>query len=319
MGTVLITGGTGFIGKYIARSLADAGEKVLITHRRYFSTPRLLADIMESKVKAVRCDVMDFPELMRVIRDNGVDSIVHTANISNYEAPISTCIQTNVMGTINVLEAAAIAGIKKLTYISSSSIAAAHGPGESSMEVESESVNIVSLGAGVVPPSKKVGEVLSIYYGANFNFQVAIVRPGLVYGPYGEGGVANLKELREVMEGVTMGKPVNLPEKSINDPVGLVYVRDVAAGTALVHRASKNQHRVYSIAEEKPTSWGEIAEIIKEAVPKAKITFGKSSQPARERLLPEKLNITSEFGFKPKYGMREGLGELIEWYQSGRP
>ena len=319
MGTVLVTGGAGFLGKYIARSLADAGDKVLITYRRSFSTPRLLADIMESKVKAVRCDVTDLPELVRVIRDHGVDSIVHAANISNYEAPIYTCLQTNIAGTINVLEAAAIGSVKKVTYISSSSIATSHGPDGSATEVESESVNIVSPPVGVVSPSKKVGEVMSLYYGATFGFQVAIVRPGLIYGPYGEGGVRNLKELREVMEGVTAGKPVNLPDIGKDDPVGLVYVRDVGACTALVHRAPKNQHRVYYIAEDKPSSWKEIEAIVKESVPGAKITFGKSSQPARNRALPEKLNMLSEFGFKPKYGIREGLRELIEWYQSGRP
>ena len=84
MGTVLVTGGAGFLGKHVARSLADAGEQVVITYRRYFTAPQLLSDIMESKVKAARCDVTDLPELSRVIRDYGVDSIVHLANTNNY-------------------------------------------------------------------------------------------------------------------------------------------------------------------------------------------------------------------------------------------
>lgn len=154
MGTVLVTGGAGFIGKYIARSLADAGEQVVITYRRYFSAPGLLADVMESRVKAARCDVLDLPELTRVIRDHEIDSIVHAAHISNYEGTIYQAMQTNVLGTINVMEAAAIGSVKKVTYISSVGVQGS----------ESESIPISSPAVGVVTPSKKVGEVLSLYY-----------------------------------------------------------------------------------------------------------------------------------------------------------
>ncbi len=85
MGTVLVTGGAGFLGKYVARSLADAGEQVVITYRRYFQVPQLFSDVMESRVKAVRCDIMDLPELSRVIRDHGVDSIINAVVVNNYD------------------------------------------------------------------------------------------------------------------------------------------------------------------------------------------------------------------------------------------
>ncbi len=316
MGAVLITGGVGFLGKHLARSLAEAGDTAIITYRRSFRTPELLADIMDSHVKAVRCDVLDFPELTRVIRDYGVDSVIHMAHLSNYEAPIYSCLQTNVMGTINLLEAAAIGAVKKVTYISSSSITS-HGPGESSA-LEAETVPIISPATGVVPPSKKVGEILVTYYGATFGFPVAIVRPGMFYGPYGESEIGSAKVLKDILEGALAGKPVNLPETSLKQPVNLVYVRDVAAGIALVHRAAQNQHRVYCIDGERPSNWEEIAEIIAKHIPNAKITFGGTNQGLGARSLPDNLNLATEFRFRPQYGMKEGLLELIEWYQKGR-
>ncbi|MFC1992012.1 NAD-dependent epimerase/dehydratase family protein [Chloroflexota bacterium] len=316
MGTVLVTGGAGFLGRHVARSLADAGEQVVITYRRYFSAPQLLSDIMESKVKAVRCDLNDLPELSRVIRDHSVDSIVHAATVSNYEATIYTCLQNNILGTINVMEAAAIGSVKKVTYISSGQ--ALVGPERRAAESEAESVPIASPAFGDTPPSKKCGEVLSLYYGATFGISIVIVRPGLLYGPYGEAQIRNLKELREIMEGVVAGKPVDLPDIGKEDQLTLTYVRNSAAGIALVHRAPQNQHLVYNTADQKPYTWGEIAEIIKELVPGSTITFGKSSQPARAQLPPEKLNIVSEFGYKPKYGLREALQEYIDWHKNGR-
>ena len=318
MGTVLVTGGAGFLGRYIARGLADKGEQVMITYRRSFRTPEVLSDVMGSRVKAVRCDVLDFPELARIIRDNNVDSIVHAAHVSNYEATIFSCLQTNIVGAINVMEAASMARVKKVTYISSSSIAM-HGPADSSIGLESEQVPIVSAPTSVVSPSKKIGEVLVNYYGATFGFGVAIIRPGLIYGPYTDTEIGSPGTLKVILEGVIAGKPVSLPDISKNEKVSMVYVRDVAECVALAHEAPKNQHRVYSIDADRTTTWEEIDRIIKDSIPGAKITFGKPNQPPRARDLPENLNITSEFGFKPGFGIKEGLREIIDWYQKGKP
>lgn len=318
MGIVLVTGGAGHLGVYVARSLADAGEQVVITYRRSFRVPQLLSDIMESRVKAVRCDVMDLPELSRVIRDHGVDSIVHLANMSNYEGTIYTCLQNNLQGTINVMEAAAIGSVKKVTFMSSSTIT--RGPGGLT-GAEDEMVNIASSAVSVIPPSKKAGEVLSLFYGATFGTPVIIVRTGgNFWGPFKEGPIGHAGVLRDIMEEVVVkGKPIDLPDLNQKDQFRIIFVRDMADGIALVHSASKNQHRVYCITEKNPTSWGEIAEYIKEFVPGSKITFGKSGVPSSAHALPKELNITSEFGFKPKCGLKEGLREYIQWYQNGRP
>ncbi|MFC1992140.1 NAD-dependent epimerase/dehydratase family protein, partial [Chloroflexota bacterium] len=240
MGTVLVTGGAGFLGKHVVRSLADAGEQVVVTYRRYFQAPQLFSDVMGSKIKAVRCDIMDLPELSRVIRDHGVDSIVNVANISNYEASIYQCLQNNILGTINVMEAAAIGSVKKVTYMSSSTIGA-----------EDEIVPIASPAGGVVQPSKKCAEVLSLYYGATFGISVIVVRnAGNIWGTYGQSEISQnaMKLLRDIMEGVTTGKPVDLPDVSKDRQFRLTHVRDLADGISVVHLAPRNQHLVYCVA-----------------------------------------------------------------------
>lgn len=316
MGIVLVTGGTGFLGKHVARSLADAGEQVVITYRRSFNSPQLLSDVMGSRVRAARCDVSDLPELSRVIRDYGVDSIVHTAHISPYEGSLYQMMDTNIQGTINVMEAAALGSVKKVTYVSSHTVS--YGPEGSYLGAEAESVYITSDGMAN-SACKKVGEVLSLLYGATFGIPVTIVRPGEFFGTYCESEVGHNRTLRDILEGMVTGKPVNLPHTNREEQFRLIYVRDCAAAISLVHSASEAKQRVYCINEEKITSWGEIAELVKEFVPSLTITFGESSSPARRQLISEELGITSEFGFRPKYGLKEGLREYIEWYQNGRP
>ncbi|MFC1992014.1 NAD-dependent epimerase/dehydratase family protein, partial [Chloroflexota bacterium] len=261
-----------------------------------------------------------------VIRDHGVDSIVHVAHTSNYEAPIYTCLQNNVLGIINVMEAAAIGSVKKVTYMSAGSVVGGQEGYSGKLEDEFVPIGIPAGSANstssVIGPSHKCGEVLVAYYGATFGISVAMVRGGGggFWGLYREGPIGNAAVLGDIMEQVVTGKPVDLPNVGKEQKFRLSYGRDIGAAISVVHLAPKNQHLVYVIPGGEPTSWGEIDEIIKELVPGAKITFGKSERPAREeRPLPEEMNITSEFGFKLKYGIKEALRELTEWYQKGRP
>jgi nucleoside-diphosphate-sugar epimerase len=316
MGTVLVTGGTGFIGRHTARSLADAGEQVVVTYRRSFQEPKLFSDVTGPKVKAVRCDALDIPELQRVIRNNDIDSVVHFTHISNYEGSIYQAMQTNVMGLVDLLEVAASAFVKKVTYISS--IGATSSP-EGSTGAEEELVNIVSPPTGVVTPSKKVGEILSLFYGATFDIPVIIARPGGVsYGPYSESQLDHTRILRPILEGVLAGQPVHLPEINGDDQLRLVDVRDTAAGITVVHRAPSNKYRLYCIGGGKPTSWNEIVAILKELIPGSTVNFGRNAEPARVNAMPDELRIEKEFGFKPQYELKEGLRDYIEWYKGGK-
>ena len=310
MGTVLVLGGTGSLGTHLARTLADAGEKVVVTYRRSYHVPQLLSDIMESKVKTVRCDVMALPDLSRAIRDHGVDSIIHAVNSMphNDDGTEYTCLQTNIMGVINTMEAAAIGSVKRVTYMSGGDMTMSSGEGEM--------VPIFPGSAG-----KKCGEILSLYYGAMYGMSVVIVRGnGHFWGTYNYDKHRPQTILRHIVEGSVTGKPVDLPNVGREEKVGLLYLGDIAAGITLLHLAPKPQRRVYVVPGGKITSWGEIAGIVKEFVPGSTINFGRSDIPDREPdPLPEVLAITSEFGFKPKYGLKGGLREYIEWYKRGQP
>jgi nucleoside-diphosphate-sugar epimerase len=319
MGTVLVAGGTGFIGKHTARCLADAGEQVVVTYRRQsFTPPKIFADVWESKIKAARCDVLDVPQIVRVMRDYHVDSIVDFSHISNYEGTIYQAMQINVLGLVNMLEAAAMASVRKFTYISSvGATAGADGPPTG---IEEEVVNIASPPVGLVTPSKKVGEVLSLYYGSTFKFPVLVVRPGGVsYGPYSESQLDATKMLRPMIERALAGKVINMPELKRNSPLNLHHVGDTAAGIAAVHTAPTNQYRLYCVEGGPPTTWGEVAGIVMEVIPGAVINLGDGGEPPAMQPHPHQLRINQEFGFRPKYSIRDGLKQYIEWYRTGQP
>jgi UDP-glucose 4-epimerase len=318
MGTVLVTGGAGFLGTHLASSLVNAGEQVVLTYRRSYRVPQLLSDIMESKVKAVRCEVQDLPELLRVIRDYGVDSIVHAAMVAEYSGTIYTGMQTNIIGTINVMEAAAIGSVKRVTFVSSEAIRDIGTPEGFYMGFEQENVHIDSC-ANSHPAAKKCGEIISLLYGAAYGISVRIVRPGHSWGPYVQQiKRGDLGMIRDIVEGAAKGKAVDLPNVASDTHVRGRYIVDACRAIALVHTAPNAQHLVYSVAEEKPYTWGEIADTVKELVPESRVTFGQSG-PLGDQEVVKELRITSELGFKPKYNLRSGLREYIDWYKNGQP
>jgi nucleoside-diphosphate-sugar epimerase len=318
MGTVLVVGGTGFIGKHTARCLADAGEQVVVTYRRQsFTPPKIFADVWESRIRAARCDVLDLPQVMRVVRDYRVDSVVDFSHISNYEGTIYQAMQINVMGLVNVLEAAAISSVRKFTYVSSAgATAGADGPPTG---IEEEVVNIASPPVGLVTPSKKVGEVLSLYYGSTFKFPVVIVRPGGVsYGPYAESQLDSTKMLRPMIEDALAGKAVNMPELKRLSPLNLHHVSDTAAGITVLHTAPTNQYRLYCVEGGPLTTWGEVANILMELIPGAVINLGDGGEPSAVQPHSQQLRISKEFAFRPRYSIRDGLKQYVEWYRGGQ-
>ena len=114
---ILITGGMGFIGLHLAYHLANRGEKTLLLGPRAVEPPSFLASFWDNAVKGVSGDILDLPNLLKLIKEHSVDSIIHAANIKS--GSLYKILRINLEGTANVLEAARIFDLRRLTFISS--------------------------------------------------------------------------------------------------------------------------------------------------------------------------------------------------------
>ncbi len=123
--------------------------------------------------------------------------------------------------------------------------------------------------------------------------------------------------IREIAKGAAAGKPVDSPHVARETRVRGRYIVDSGRAIALVHTTPNPQHLVYSVEEERPYTWGEIADTVKELVPACTVTFGQSG-PVGDHEVINELRITTELGFKPKYNLRKGLLEYIDWYRNGQ-
>jgi len=122
--------------------------------------------------------------------------------------------------------------------------------------------------------------------------------------------------IRDIVEGAAKGTALHFPNVARETHVRGRYIVDTGRAIALVHTTPHPQHLVYSIEEERPYTWGEIADTVGELVPGSAVTF--AGVAPRDQEVFEALRITTELGFKPKYNLRKGLQEYINWYRNGQ-
>ncbi len=166
---VLVTGGSGFIGRHVVSELTADGAQVRVVDLKPHPDPR---------VDIVIGDIADREVLDRAL-DGGCQSIVHLAAVTSVlrslEHPVLTY-QTNVAGTANVLEAGRAAGVTSLAFASTNAVT---GPMEAPKISERDALRpLTPYGS-----TKAAGEMLMSAYTASYGLRCACIRLTNVYGP----------------------------------------------------------------------------------------------------------------------------------------
>jgi dihydroflavonol-4-reductase len=215
MATALVTGGTGFLGSHIAKALTDAGHTVRIL-RRQRSPLDLVAGL---PVEHAIGDVMDVRSLDAAMR--GCDWVFHVAAVSDYwRANRTRLYLVNVNGTINVLEAAKRANVRRVVFTSSGAAVGSRTDADGNSKPADESIPF-NMPAAQFPygHSKYLAEQ-EIHRAVGQGQDVVIVNPAVVLGP----GDLNLISGSLIVEVANGGVPVYPP-----GGVTVIDVRDVAA------------------------------------------------------------------------------------------
>jgi nucleoside-diphosphate-sugar epimerase len=122
---ILITGGGGFLGLNIARSLVNKGQEVLLVQRHAIQPHPILAPYWDKQVKQAAGNVLDWPFLFGLIREYSIESIIHgafdTGTVTRPEtmkAGLHQLVQVELEGSKNLLEMARNAGLRRMIFIS---------------------------------------------------------------------------------------------------------------------------------------------------------------------------------------------------------
>jgi UDP-glucose 4-epimerase len=315
---ILITGGLGFLGCNLAMVLCERGEHVLLTSNRNTEVPPLIAPFKGKKLAVAPLDIMSLEKLSAVIGAYGVKSIVHAAVRSEKgNTTLHQALDVNVTGTINVLEAAHRAGIKRVLFISSEAVY--QGMTQTIPFGEEEKLFITS--DRFVPGTKKAGEILCLMYSQHYPVEAVSIRLTRVYGPLYKG-VRNLPG--HMVEKAARGLAIELGSYDPAEAHDFIYAKDAARALALLLQATSLRHRIYNVGYGRLTSMGEFAEAIKKCNADAEVHLGDSGGPLTSTKTPMDIQacvdisrLRDETGFTPEYDPFRAVEHYLEWARHG--
>ncbi|MGB4660456.1 MAG: NAD-dependent 4,6-dehydratase LegB [Mobilitalea sp.] len=308
---VLVTGADGFIGSHLTESLLEQGYDVkAFTFYNSFNTWGWLDTLPKDKLKQIEIfsgDIRDPNGVYEAM--TGVEQVFHLAALIaipfSYHSPDSY-VDTNIKGTLNVLQAARKLDTKRVLITSTSEVygTAQYVPIDEKHPFQGQSpYSATKIGADRLAES---------FY-RSFNMPVTIVRPFNTYGPRQSARAVIPTIISQLLAGIEEIKLGSLtPTRDFN------YCLDTANGFIEIAKSDKTIGEEINIATQQEISIGELAaEIIAQINPKARIICEE------ERLRPEKSEVNRLLGsnakiksltsWSPKYTLSEGISETIEW------
>lgn len=311
MKKVLVTGADGFIGSHLTESLLEQGYDVkAFTYYNSFNTWGWLDSFPKEKLDEIEIfsgDIRDPNGVREAMK--GVDQVFHLAALIaipfSYHSPDSY-VDTNIKGTLNVLQAARDLETERVLVTSTSEVygTAQYVPIDEKHPFQGQSpYSATKIGADRIAES---------FY-RSFEMPITIVRPFNTYGPRQSARAVIPTIITQLLSGKEQIKLGSLtPTRDFN------YVKDTAQGFIEISKSEKTIGEEINIATQNEISIGELAEeLIRQINPKAQIICDE------QRLRPEKSEVNRLLGsnekikrltsWEPKYSFSEGLAETIEF------
>lgn len=314
MATILVTGADGFIGSHLVEELVKKGYQVkAFVFYNSFNTwgwlDTLDKSIMES-VKIFQGDIRD-PHGVKTAMW-GVDAVFHLAALIaipfSYHSP-DAYVDTNIKGTLNVLQAARECGNIRTLVTSTSEVygTAQYVPIDEKHPYQGQSpYSATKIGADRLAES---------FY-RSFELPVTIVRPFNTYGPRQSARAVIPTIITQLLSGYEEIKLGSLtPTRDFN------YVKDTANGFIAMYESDQTIGQEINIATQKEISIGQLAEeLIRQINPNTKIIWDEQrKRPVNSevnRLLGSNEKIKKLTSWQPRYTFEEGLAETIEFFRN---
>ncbi len=302
---ILVTGGAGFIGSHIADAYIGLGHNVFIIDNMSSGTN----DFINPKAKYYKADIRD-KSIDKIIEENKIEVINHHAAQINLRSSVldpQNDAEINVLGSINLLQAALKAGVKKIIFASSGG--AIYGEDDKLPVSEEHTVNPRSP-YGI---NKLAVEKYLYYYKTVHGIDYTILRYANAYGPrqnaHGESGVVAIfsNKFLKNEEAVINGDGMQSRD--------YVYISDIVKANILALGVTKFD--IYNIGTGKETSVNYIFNKLNEfAGTSFKEVHGppKAGEQRRSALSYQRIN--NEFGWKPETDVAAGLKQTFEFFSS---
>lgn len=315
---ILVTGADGFIGSHLVEHLAGNGHDVraFVLYNSFGSRGWLDSTQLARNVEFVAGDVRDVQSVRAAMR--GCQVVLHLAALISipysYQAPESY-LDTNVRGTMNVLQAARDLEVERVVHTSTSEV---YGTARFVPITEDHPLQ----GQSPYSASKIAADQMATAYFSSYQVPVAIMRPFNTYGPRQSARAVIPTVISQIAGGARMLRLGALhPTRDFN------YVGDAVRAFVATAEADDAVGEVINIGSNYEISIGDTARLIAEVM-NVQVSVEMDAERLRpqasevERLWADNTKARRVLGWEPEYGGREGLRRGLEktvaWFRDER-
>ncbi len=314
MKTIIVTGCAGFIGGKVSEQLLKNNDRVIgIDNMNDYYDPALKEWRLQSLKKYdgfsfVKADISDFPATRKLFAGKKIDAVINLAARAGVRASVSDpwiYLDTNVKGTLNLLECCKEFNTKKFVLASTSSLY-----GFNKMPFLEDSPTDSPLAP--YSATKKSAEALCYSYHYLYGIDITIPRYFTVYGPAGRPDMSIFIFIKNIDNGTPV--PVFGDGKQQRD---FSYIDDIADGTIRCLRDVG--YEIFNFGNDKPVELMYVINMIeKELGKKAFIEFSPR-HPADVVATWANINKSrTKLGWEPKTSIEEGIKNTVAWYMENR-
>ena len=313
---ILITG-AGLIGSNAARHAVDNGHKAALFD---LSPNRDYVDKIVGRDKAgiVAADMRDLPALLSALEKFNVDTIVHTAGLigSRVQENSYTGATNNILGTINILEAARLRKVRRVVYVSTFGVYDRSKINDNAIR-EAHPIG----GHNLYATTKVCSEQLVHAYASMYDLDTMIIRPGGVFGRgFYIGGSTVGKVMRDLALAMIKSDPIMIDAKTYG-PNEYVYGKDVGMALFLACVAQSPKQRVYNAGTGVVHGPQELAAVVRELAPRNEVKVSGTTAADKTRSIPMDISVSkTELGYAPKFMLKDALRDYVEdlWSEERR-
>jgi UDP-glucose 4-epimerase len=317
MALYLVTGGAGFIGSHLAEELLRRGEQVRVLDN--FSTgKRGNLTGLGYPFELIEGDLRSYHTVLQAVQ--GVDCVFHQGALPSVPRSINdpiTTDQVNAGGTLNLLDAARGAGVRRLVYASSSSVYGANPQVPKREDMTPQPISPYAV-------SKLSGEHYCQVFARTYGLETVCLRYFNVFGPRQDPQSAYSAFIPKFAAGLLRGQELTIDGDGTQSR-DFTFVRNVVEANLLAALAPGVSGEVFNVACGASLSVNEVAAHLAQlcGLP-GRLVHG----PARAGDVPHSLadisRARTRLGYEPQVGVREGLSQVVAWFQGklaseGRP
>lgn len=310
---VLITGGLGFVGHNLAKTLCDDyGCEVTVVDDCSNSSTRVLDGYLEGKINFRQLSVLDTTEFLPLIKENNFIFHLACKQISASGSEPVLDLEVNALSTLQMLEYirnTELPLLERFIYTSSCSV---YGSSTRLPLQESGPTNVLSNYAS----TKLLGENYTMIYNRNYDIPTSCVRYSNVYG-YGQSPTnPYCGVLGKFVHNALVGKPLTIIGDG-EQTRDYTFITDAVQATILSAVHPKALGDVFNVGTNVETSVNDLAKTISDIVPDTDNTFlpERDIDNIRRRVIDIE-KIHQRLGWTPLISVKRGIKETIGWYEN---